>query len=331
MRFLAGLCLGLVVLLVSCASPYHPLKDPDFRPSLETRGPGVKVTFLGNTNLLITDGETSLLVDGFFTRPPALQTLLGRIQPDREIIARELMRAGIQKLDGILVGHAHFDHALDTPEVARQTGNPHVMGSASYAMVHEGQGGLMDCRHLTVVTKDRHCRVFGDFTVTFDASDHVGAHSVFQRVIEGEIKKPVRVPAHYSRFKCGKVYAIHIRHKTHGAIAVTTTAGASQQQWVDMNATVVFLGVGLLSKEPCVRRQAYWERTVERLGARWVVPVHWDHFALPLSEGLQPAPRVADNVQATFDWVKHQARSPRRAVKVMGHGESLRLEHGQVK
>ena len=42
----------------------------------------LSVTFLGVATLLITDGQTSLMTDGFFSRPPLAKVLLGRIGPD---------------------------------------------------------------------------------------------------------------------------------------------------------------------------------------------------------------------------------------------------------
>jgi hypothetical protein len=39
-------------------------------PAAAAPGARVTVTFLGVATLLISDGESSLLTDGFFTRPP---------------------------------------------------------------------------------------------------------------------------------------------------------------------------------------------------------------------------------------------------------------------
>ena len=49
---------------------------------MTTPSPAVSVTFLGAATLLISDGQTHLLTDGFFTRPPALRVAFGRLRSD---------------------------------------------------------------------------------------------------------------------------------------------------------------------------------------------------------------------------------------------------------
>ena len=58
------------------------------------------VRFLGVTTLLFSDGKTSLMTDGFFTRPGGLLKIaLGRkISPDPGLIRRGLRRAGVDHL-----------------------------------------------------------------------------------------------------------------------------------------------------------------------------------------------------------------------------------------
>ena len=47
----------------------------------------ISVTFLGVATLLLDDGETQLMTDGFFSRPGVLSVGLRRIAPDPERIA----------------------------------------------------------------------------------------------------------------------------------------------------------------------------------------------------------------------------------------------------
>src|SRR3954451_22475756 len=80
------------------------------------------VTFLGVASLLIDDGETRLLTDGFFSRPSLAKVALGRIAPDHDRIDAVLARAGIDRLAAVLPVHTHFDHAMDSAVVADRTG-----------------------------------------------------------------------------------------------------------------------------------------------------------------------------------------------------------------
>ncbi|MFN7156936.1 MAG: MBL fold metallo-hydrolase [Acidovorax sp.] len=103
----------------------------------------LKVTFLGVSTVLLDDGETALLTDGFFSRPGKLQTFLGKVEPDLQAIAQGLERAGLTgktgRLAAVIPVHSHYDHAMDAPEVARRTGAL-LLGSPSTANVGRGAG-----------------------------------------------------------------------------------------------------------------------------------------------------------------------------------------------
>ena len=43
---------------------------------------GLSVTFLGVSSLLLDDGSSAILTDGFFSRPPMLSVLARRLAPD---------------------------------------------------------------------------------------------------------------------------------------------------------------------------------------------------------------------------------------------------------
>ena len=64
----------------------------------------------------------------------SLGTLLGEPRPDIEAIERHVPRA-----DAVIVGHTHFDHALDVPAIARRTG-ARVFGSRSSAALCRAGG-----------------------------------------------------------------------------------------------------------------------------------------------------------------------------------------------
>ena len=306
---------------------YNPLMDPELYAGSSTNNPsaGVRVTFFGNTTLLVSDGATHLLVDGFFSRPGPLETLLGKISPDREVIREELRRPALSKVDAIFVGHSHYDHALDAPVVAQMTGAVAV-GSKSYRFIHQGAGGRTDSANLITLSAEREEHAFGRFLVTFVRSDHVSSHSFVQRMAEGEITRPVKIPARFSDFNCGGIYAIHIAHPD-GAVAVTTTAGARAGQFRSLRADAIFLGIGLLAKEPESKRDFYWRETVEALDPTVVIPVRWDDFNRPLSRGLMPRSLVADDVKGALDWLK--AKRGTRRLQVMDANDVF-VVHGDT-
>ncbi|MEQ1862672.1 MAG: MBL fold metallo-hydrolase [Chthoniobacteraceae bacterium] len=316
----------LAITLCSC-STYHPLKDDALYPTPlhATSGRGVTVTFLGNTTILISDGTTRLLVDGFFSRPGAFKTLFGRIGPDEKIIGKQLCLAGITKLDALLIGHSHHDHALDAPEVTRRT-HAVAMGSTSYRFIHEGAG--LDDRSLIVVPSTGAQRRFGKFTVTFRPSKHVSSHWRSQEKVEGSIDSAVRPPTRYSDYNHGDVFALHIAHPD-GTLAITTTAGAKKGQFKGLKADVVLLGVGLLAKEPAATQDDYWRESVSALRPHTVIPVHWDAFTRKLDAGLAPPPfTIIDDVNGAMTIVKNKGKTEGRTVRVMDLRDSFRLRNG---
>lgn len=64
------------------------------------------VTFLGVASLLLDDGETRLMTDGFFSRPPLAKVALGRIAPDLDRIDAVLTRVGVDRLAAVVPVHS---------------------------------------------------------------------------------------------------------------------------------------------------------------------------------------------------------------------------------
>ena len=81
------------------------------------------VTWAGVTTLLIDDGTSALMTDGFFSRPSLADVGLGRIAPSAAT-HRRLPRSGsaCDRLEAVLPVHTHFDHAMDSAAVAERTG-----------------------------------------------------------------------------------------------------------------------------------------------------------------------------------------------------------------
>jgi L-ascorbate metabolism protein UlaG (beta-lactamase superfamily) len=329
MRIVLGATGGVVVALAVAAGwLWHRLGD---RPSLAayqrhvlaagaSDGPRVAVTFLGVATLLVDDGETQLLTDGFFTRPGKLATLLGRVEPDREEIAASIARAGAQRVAAVIVVHSHYDHAMDAPDVARQTGAL-VVGSESTANVARG-GGLPEER--IRVANPGEPMPFGAFRVTLLRSRHF-PHGVAM----GEIREPLVPPARTREYKEGGSYTVVIEHAL-GTLLVQGSAGWEEGALAGRDADVVFLGIGGLGTRDDAYRDEYWREVVEAVRPRCVIPIHYDDFTLPLGEPLQPAPSLLDDVDASMRFVRERVgRDPElgfgllrpwRAVPLLGAG-----------
>ncbi|MEV6646306.1 MBL fold metallo-hydrolase [Amycolatopsis sp. NPDC051371] len=251
--------------------------------------PELRTAFAGVSNVLVTDGTSAVLVDGFFSRPSLLK-MATRVTPDRGRIDDALRRLAVTKLDAVLVAHSHVDHVLDAPVVAELTGAT-LAGSPSTRRVQEGYGLAAEPFQELVPGKPVE---FGAFTVTpVDA-----AHSAGDRV-PGEITEPVRLPAKAKAFKTGRCYSFHIAHAA-GNVLVHASANFVPGALAGYSADVVYLGAGAAGKQTEEWRERYWRETVGTLTPRVVRPIHWDAFWRPLSKPLKLLPKMFDDLGTTM-------------------------------
>jgi L-ascorbate metabolism protein UlaG (beta-lactamase superfamily) len=242
--------------------------------------PGKKtmtVTFIGVATLLFDDGETAIMTDGFFSRPSMWSML--SVKPDQERITRALQRAGVTKLAAVIPVHSHYDHAMDSPTVAQQTGAL-LVGSKSTANIGRGYK-LPEDRIRTVANGET--LSFGRFKVTFIHSAHLPSSFA-----TGEVEEPLEPPAGATKYKVGDCYTLLVEHggKT---VLVQGSAGFIPGALKGRKADVAYLGVGGLGTRDASYQQSYWDEIVAATGARRVVPIHWDDFFKSLDEPLAPA------------------------------------------
>ncbi len=74
--------------------------------------PGVELEWLGTAGFRLTAEGTTLLIDPYLSRPSLRRVASRRPLPSSAAVVDRYVR-GVA--DAILVGHTHFDHALDVP------------------------------------------------------------------------------------------------------------------------------------------------------------------------------------------------------------------------
>jgi L-ascorbate metabolism protein UlaG (beta-lactamase superfamily) len=252
---------------------------------------GFGVTFLGVSSLLLDDGDSAILTDGFFSRPSLASVVLGRIAPDLARIGAALARTGIRRLDAVVPVHTHYDHALDAPVVAERTGAV-LAGGESAANVARGQGLPED--RICVVTPEASVS-FGTFEVTFLLSAHCPPDRY-----PGAITEPVVPPIRARAYRCGEAWSLLVEHTSGRCALVQGSAGYVPGALAGRRAEVVYLGVGQLGLQSDHYLRTYWAETVRAVGAKRVVLIHFDDFFRALDRPLRALPYAGDDLDVTI-------------------------------
>lgn len=241
-------------------------------PLTDALPPGLAIEWLGCSGFRLELEGHTLLVDPYFSRVPLRSVLARRAAPgDPAAAAHHVPRA-----DAVLIGHAHFDHAMDAPHIARATGAP-VYGSRSTAVLM----GLHGLAERAVEVEPYRVYPIGPFEVTFVPS----AHS--KLVLGLAVNSPGDISCEHlddltpGAYGCGQVYGIHIR-----AGGVTLYHQGSAELVDD---AVVHHGVDVLLAGIAGRGYSdrYLERAIRQLQPRVLVPHHHDDFFRPLDQPME--------------------------------------------
>jgi L-ascorbate metabolism protein UlaG (beta-lactamase superfamily) len=250
----------------------------------ELAAPGadrVRVRWLGTAGFALEYQGTTVLFDPYLTRASLLRVVTSRLVPDARAIAAHTPRA-----DAIVVGHTHFDHALDVPAIAALTG-AQVYGSRSAVTLCRGSG-LPEARLHDVERSpgaDPAVAEVGPFELRF----HPSAHSRFAlgRVpFPGEIADCDHVPLRFDHYRCGAVFAVEIR------VAGRTILHLGSAELVEANLRVREPDLLLLCAAGWTSSRDLPERVARAITPRAVLLSHWDDFFRPLERPARALPAL---------------------------------------
>lgn len=251
--------------------------------------PGVEVRWLGVAGFALTCEGTTIVIDPYVTRRPVGDLLRRKVwASDPALLERHVPEA-----DAILLGHTHFDHALDAPALARRDGAPVYGGSSAAALLAlHGLGAQ-------AVTVEAHRPYeIGPFTVTFVPSVHSKLVLGLKVPNGGEITCEHLDGLTPQAYCCGQVWGIHI--EVAGATLYHQGSADLLDDEVRHRGVDVFL-CGIAGRQVT---DGYVGRILRRLDPKTVVITHHDDFFRPLEgpQGLAfgvDVARFADEVAAT--------------------------------
>jgi L-ascorbate metabolism protein UlaG (beta-lactamase superfamily) len=235
---------------------------------------GLELEWLGVAGYRLSyEGET-IYIDPYLSRVP-LSSVLRRTPAlaNPALHERHLRPPG--HLAGVLVGHTHFDHAIDVPEIARRHGCS-AYGSSSLVNLMRLHG--LGERAVEVEPNRRY--ELGPFTVTFVPSLHSKLLLGFAVPFDGELTCEHLDALSPSAYKCGQVWGIHIE------VAGTTFYHQGSANLIDdalpRSGVDVFLA-GIAGRS---FTREYWARILPRLQPRTIVASHFDDFFRPIDAAM---------------------------------------------
>ena len=322
--------LSLLLLFLSTTIRPAPNALPKYlvKPNTSIPAGELKVQFLGNTDLLFSDGETHILTDGFFSRPSVMELLGEVISPNKEMIAKCLQKANITKLDALLPVHSHFDHAMDVGPVAELTGAT-LIGSASTINIGKGYG--LPAAQMQIPPLNSPISI-GKFKLTFIASQHWQYPDAEMRakLLDQAIETPIVTPASYLDYKEGISYTILIEHGT-TKLAIQGSAGYKKDALPDFDADILFMSIGGLESMDETYNSDYQTHIIDAVQPEVLIPIHWDDFTVPLSDGLQTQSLLLKWVQGgdldkAFEIIEKNNLPKKRTIKILPLWDTFSIE-----
>lgn len=266
----------------------------------------VHVRWLGTAGFEIRAGEHTILIDPYVTRAGFKQCVVRPLEPDLAEIARITPRA-----DAILVGHTHFDHALDVPAIARRTGAK-VLGSRS--AMNLCRASLVPETKLVDVESEygqspREVEI-GPFKIRFAVSAH--SRLMFGKVpFPGEIADCDHVPLRTEAYKCGAVFRVEIE------VLGRRIVHLGSAELVERTAPPKDIDLLLMCVAGWQSSDRFPERVARALDPKAVLLSHWDNFFSPLDSPVTALPAMG--VQKLTDRLLSVARDAKiGAVPLLG-------------
>ncbi len=245
---------------------------------------GLELEWLGVSGYRITCEGQTLFVDPYLSRVPFRDLLLRRTAlPDPAAVER-FGGAG-DDVVGVLVGHTHFDHAVDAPAICRRFGCS-AYGSASLTRLM----ALHGMAERAVEVEPYRAYELGPFVVRFTPSAHSKLLLGLAVPYDGELTCEQLDGLSPGAYRCGQVWGISIEVagiRLYHQGSANLVDDAVRERGVD-----VFLA-GVAGRN---FTEEYWRRILPLLDPAVVVPTHYDNFFRPLGRPLEfvTAARLSD-------------------------------------
>jgi len=236
---------------------------------------GLELEWLGVSGYRMSFEGQTLFIDPYLSRVPFGDILRRRpTLPDPAALDRFVHAPG--EVAGVLVGHTHFDHAVDAPAIARRFGCK-AYGSDSLVTLMSLHG----LAEQAVSVEPYRTYELGSFEVSFTPSVHSKLLLGLAVPYDGDLTCEHLDALSPSAYRCGQVWGISIevaglRFYHQGSANLIDEA--IRERGVDVFLAGV-AGRGFT--------EDYWKRIIPRLDPAVVVPTHYDNFFRPLGQRME--------------------------------------------
>jgi L-ascorbate metabolism protein UlaG (beta-lactamase superfamily) len=236
---------------------------------------GLEIEWLGVSGYRLSYEGTTIFIDPYLSRVPFRSLLLRRpTLPDPAALDRFVRAPG--EVAGVLVGHTHFDHAVDAPAIAQRYGCD-AYGSDSLVT-------LMDLHGLAdraVEVEPYRTYELGPFEVSFTPSVHSKLLLGLAVPYDGALTCEHLDSLSPSAYRCGQVWGISI------SVAGVRLYHQGSANLIDDAIREKGVDVFLAGVAGRAFTEDYWRRILPRLEPRLVVPTHYDNFFRPLGDPME--------------------------------------------
>lgn len=236
---------------------------------------GLELEWLGTAGYRLAYQGVAIYIDPYFSRVTLGQVLRReRALPDEERLQRYLAKSR-DRVAGILLGHCHFDHAIDAPAIARHT-HAQVYGSRSAARLMALHGLAAQA----IEVEPHRAYELGPFTVRFVPSQHSRLVMGYGVPYDGELTCEHLDGLCPSAYRCGQVWGLQIE------VAGVRVYHQGSANLIDDQIRVRKVDLFLAGIAGRRFTPDYWARILGRLQPGVVVANHFDDFFRPLEAPL---------------------------------------------
>lgn len=234
---------------------------------------GLTLRWLGVAGFWLEYQGTTILIDPYVSR-----IRLGDILRRRSALPQpDIVATWIPKADAVLLGHTHFDHAVDAPAISRRDGATVYGGTSARRLMR-----LHGLEHMSVEVVPRQPYEIGPFTASFVPSQHSKLLLGLAVPQNGEITCEHVDALNPGAYRCGQTWGIHISVDTPGGPFTIYHQGSADlvEDQIRHRGVDLFL-CGVAGRQFTAD---YTARILRVLEPERVIVSHHDDFFIPLGE-----------------------------------------------